>query len=84
MKEEKHEVFIKDNEVVGAATSSTVTEENIISTVEVGGVDSTTTQQVDKKELKEIEQALRDDKKKVMIENGKPRIRLLDDRGKIK
>jgi len=84
MIEEKHEVFIKDNEVVGAATSSTVTDKNTISTVEPGGIDGTEVQQVDKSEIKEIEKALRDNNKKVMIENGKPRIRLLDAKGKIK
>lgn len=80
---EKHRVFIKNGEVVGSGVDTEIKDKNIVASI-VTNVDSDEVQQVDKAEYKEIEKALKDDKKKVMIENGKPRIRLLDDKGKIK
>lgn len=80
---EKHRVFIKNGEVVGGGVDTEIKNKNIIASITTN-VDSDEVQEVDKSEYKEIEKALKDDKKKVMIENGKPRIRLLDDKGKIK
>lgn len=84
MKEDSHKIFIKDGEVIASGVESTVTEGNIVSSITVDGIDHDESKEVSKSELKEINEALHDDKKKVMIENGKPRIRLLDDKGKIK
>lgn len=74
MKEEKHKIFIKDGEVVASGTESQITDNNIVASIDIVGVDADEVQEVDKQELKDINKALRDNKKKVVMDRGKPRI----------
>lgn len=81
---ESFKIFINNKEVVSSGIDVETTDKNRLLKIEVIGNEDYEVQEVTKEELKEIDKALKDDKKKVMIENGKPRIRLLDDKGKIK
>jgi len=81
---ETPKVFIENGEVISSGVDTEVKSGNAILKTIVFGNKDAEVQEVNKAEYKEIEKALKDDRKKVMIENGKPRIRLLDDKGKIK